>query len=271
MNNILLRILRKLFKYSVLPIANFLKVDLLLIAYQAQGILNFGSEEYTGEKYVLEEVLDKKIKSTQPVIFDVGANVGNYTKLLVGLFPSARIYSFEPNVKAYKVLADNFAKNSNVICENIGMGKDSGHAKIYSYSTLAHTELGTASKEALIGMGKVDDEIEEVDFQMTTIDTYCKEHRIEKIDFLKIDTEGREIDVIFGALGLIKSNSVKFIQFEFNSCNVYYRVFLKDFYDILTGYDFFRIKKGKLIPLGKYDSINEVFKYQNILAVRNAK
>ena len=50
--------------------------------------------------------------------------------------------------------------------------------------------------------------------------------------------------------------------------NVWSRVFLKDFYDNLKEYKLFRIKKGELIPLKEYNTINEIFKYQNILAIK---
>ena len=62
------------------------------------------------------------------------------------------------------------------------------------------------------------------------------------------------------------------MQFEFNEMNVISRVFLKDFYDLLGDeWDFFRLDTRKLIYLGRrYDSANEIFKFQNIVAIRKS-
>ena len=79
-----------------------------------------------------------------------------------------------------------------------------------------------------------------------------------------LDVEGLEYEVIKGA----KKTSPRMIQFEFNSMDVYFRIFLKDFYDLLPNYDFYRISPKELIPLGEYNTINEIFAYQNILCIK---
>jgi hypothetical protein len=48
--------------------------------------------------------------------------------------------------------------------------------------------------------------------------------------------------------------------------NVMSRSFLKDFYDILPDYNLYRLHKDGLIRLGNYDSSNEIFLFQNIIA-----
>jgi hypothetical protein len=85
---------------------------------------------------------------------------------------------------------------------------------------------------------------------------------------LKIDTEGSELEVLKGAEKMLCNKKIDIIQFEFNSLNVISRVFLKDFYDILKDFSLYRINTNCLIPLPKYDTENEIFKYQNFLAVR---
>jgi len=65
----------------------------------------------------------------------------------------------------------------------------------------------------------------------------------------------------------IAENKIKLLQFEFNEMNIISRVFLKDFYSLLRGFDFFRLDTQRLIPLPNYDATNEIFKFQNILAI----
>jgi hypothetical protein len=85
---------------------------------------------------------------------------------------------------------------------------------------------------------------------------------------MKIDTEGHEYAVLQGSQELLQRGAFRLIQFEFNQMNVMSRVFLKDFYDLLgEGYVFFRLSEHELIPLEGYNTRNEIFIFQNIIAV----
>lgn len=244
--------------------ARIANVDLVMTGYRELGILNSGNSEKTGEKYVVEKILPKLLNTDSPILFDVGANIGEYAQLLRENFPNAKIFAFEPNTKVYDILKKNVSK-LDVQCQNIGMGPIISQDKLYSYQD--STGLGTIKKEALETLYGLNEKIEEIEFSVSTIDYFCSQNKINQIDFLKIDVEGQEMEVLKGARQMLKSHKCPIIQFEFNNFNVIYRVFLKDFYDSLTGYNFYRLKKGGLVSLGKYDTINEVFKFQNILAV----
>lgn len=241
--------------------------DLITYAYQEAGILNFGDEETTGERYALEQVVRQYLPKNA-VIFDVGANVGHYSELLCDLFPDARIFSFEPNPKVCTALRERVAGRTNVTVEEYGLGAENGsRATLYSFAELPHSELGTMRREAL-ALYDVEDKIDEMEVGLTTVDAYCGERAIPRVHFLKIDVEGYELAVLEGAREMLARNAIDLIQFEFNEGNIFSRVFLKDFYEILHDYDLYRIKDGGLLALREYRTINEIFKYQNILAVR---
>ena len=112
-------------------------------------------------------------------------------------------------------------------------------------------------------------EVVSEEISLNSIDDYCLMNGITTIDFLKIDTEGNELNVLKGAQRMLTSNSINIIQFEFNEMNIISRVFLKDFYTILRGYEFYRLNTNELLPLGNYKSINEIFQFQNIIAIKN--
>jgi hypothetical protein len=102
---------------------------------------------------------------------------------------------------------------------------------------------------------------------MTTVDRFCKEKGLAAIDLLKIDTEGCELQVLKGASEMLSGGRVKVIQFEFGECNVFSRVFLRDFYEVLPGFRMYRLDSNGLIPLPSYESTNEIFRFQNIIAI----
>jgi FkbM family methyltransferase len=242
------------------------KVDLLTLAYKQIGVLNFGDTSTTGEVFALNYIAKRYITKSNHVLFDIGANGGHYTKLLREIFPEATIYAFEPLPRNYSILKDNLA-DQGVHTINSGLGSTSTKLIMYTFLKDDTGELATVYKQVLLDLYKAEDILEfEVDIK--TLDDFCELHNIHFIDFCKIDVEGHELQVLHGARQMIAGNRINIIQFEFNEINVISKVFLRDFYEILADYNFYRIKKDCLIPMLQYDSKNEIFKYQNILAIR---
>ena len=95
----------------------------------------------------------------------------------------------------------------------------------------------------------------------------CKRKKIKEVKFLKIDTEGNELNVLLGAKRLLKENRIETIQFEFNEMNVMSRVFFRDFLELMPDHTFYRLLPAGLLPIGKYSPLtNEIFAYQNVIA-----
>ena len=233
------------------------------------GVNRYGDDEQTGEAYVRQTLLPLlfSTKKVPPVFFDVGANQGNYVVALQAIFPKANIYAFEPNAHAFALLQKKV--NGAIKPVNIALGNAAGPALLSVYAQDKDTEHGTLHDGVLAEIFKAQ-HIEQLSIEVDTLDGFCHAHHISNIDFLKIDTEGHELNVLQGATEMLKRDAISVIQFEFNEMNIYARVFLRDFYQCLPNHHFYRIKNGELIVLGPYNIANELFKYQNILAVHQS-
>lgn len=246
---------------------------LLEAVYQNMGILKHGDHEISGEQFVLQYIVGPYASSkTRFVVLDVGANTGSYCDAVIRQIPNAEIYAIEPNPSAFELLRRNVQGN-NIRTFNIGVGAKTGVDKIYAYRQDHATQLASRYREAFSQLHRFNGElvqesdIIEIEMESVTLRDFCRENGIETVDFLKIDVEGNELEVLKSGNNMIVEDKIHIIQFEFNELNVLSRVFLKDFYDLLPQYEMFRIDSNRLIPLGAYDSVNEIFKYQNILAI----
>lgn len=198
--------------------------------------------------------------SEQSVIFDVGANKGDYVKLLYSKFPHARIYAFEPVQKVYEDLKKNVPVS--VKTYNVGFSDTEGHATIH----INPSKLGLSSlyNRRLDHFNKSLSDSEEI--SLKTISAFCKENNIKKIDFLKLDIEGHELAALKGTEGV----NISAIQFEFGGANLDSRTNFQDFFYFLKGYTIYRILYNSLLKIDKYKEEDEVYLTTNYLAIKNS-
>ena len=163
-------------------------------------------------------------------IFDVGANSGQSAIEYSILFPRARIYSFEPVRKSYGELQQRTRKNPLVSCHQLALGASKSVMKI-------DTSAGHSSMYAISNDG--DEEVE-----VSTVVDFCRDHQIKHLNFLKVDTEGFDLEVVRGAAALIDEASIDFIQVEasMNPENTFH-VYFTEFVTLLhhSGYRLFGI------------------------------
>ncbi len=222
------------------------------------------SGELSAIKYVKRKLgnQDKAL-----ILFDVGANRGNYSIALAENFSGIdfRIHSFEPSVHIFQELMKTIGANNNISPSNIGFGETTESMKLFSRGYLSLSGLTSVYQRRLDHYGIELSHNETI--QLKRIDEYCREKNIERINFLKLDVEGHEHKCLIGAGDMLKSKKIDFIQFEFGGCNIDSRTYFQDFWYLLKDdYDFYRIVKNGLAPIKKYNERLEVFKNINFLA-----
>lgn len=169
-------------------------------------------------------------------VFDVGANVGQTAKAVSTAFPSATVYSFEPVSSTFDELQKNTSSMSNVRCFNMALGARDGSA------TMTAKPLSTSNSIAATPPGELAEGTETV--PVMTGARFCKREGIKQISILKIDTEGHDLDVVSGFIGLIQQHRINFVQVE-ASMNPYNKkhIAFRDFCGVLEplGYVLFGI------------------------------
>lgn len=219
--------------------------------------MNYASPNHdeNGELVAMRYVRDR-IGRADPVLFDVGANIGGYSEELRRCFgPAARIFAFEPGLETYTMLRQRAESLGQIRTFNFGLGKTAASVKLYTpsagaaiasiYHMRADHPWATDSTEQI---------------ELRTLDEVCRLEGIDAIDFLKIDVEGAELDVLQGGRSLLDSGRVRFIQFEFGFRQVDSRTFFRDFFELLDKqYRIARIVGDGLCPLPRYGEELEVF------------
>lgn len=245
--------------------SKFEKVNKFLfnLGLRGLGILNYQSEYLTGERAWLKSYLKDKVN---PVVFDVGAHVGNYSMNVLLANPNSKIFAFEPHPKTYKQLILNI-RSENFKAFNFGVGHENGVFELYDYDTKDGSSHASLYRDVIKDLHKGNPVAYPV--KIITLDEFVENHKIETIDLLKIDTEGNEFNVLLGCKNLLRNNRIKAIHFEFNEMNIISKVSFKDFWDYLKEYEFYRIlPAGELLKIKNYSPIYcEIYAFQNIVAI----
>ncbi len=203
-------------------------------------------------------------KTEKLMIFDVGANIGEYSEKIFKLNNNCNIIVFEPSKKNFNLLKKKFKNfQNNIKIENQGVNSKSGYFKLY-YDKLG-SPLASLSKRSFLGSTLKVKGYERVKF--TTLKKYLTKNKISTIDLLKLDVEGFELQCLLSAGKYIKK--IKVIQFEFGGCNIETRTFFKDFWNFFNKkkFDLYRITPFYLIKLEEYSEKYENFLTTNFIAV----
>ena len=157
----------------------------------------------------IETELVKREIQKGDVIIDIGANVGYYTLLMAKLVGSdGKVFAFEPEPKNFALLRENVKINNyqNIILEQRAVANQTGKTRLYLCDTNTEMHRLDNSKNfkssILIDVVKLDDYFHDSEF-------------LKKINFLKIDVEGTEFDVINGMIRILENNKKIKILLEF--------------------------------------------------------
>ncbi len=187
-------------------------------------------------------------------VIDVGAHKGETIRLLLKNFYPKKIISFEASRNNFNILSKkidilkNKFPNTKIILENMALGSVSGHKEFKqmtesSSSTFANINFNSnylKKKKFFLGIKKDEDLYDLITVKMITLSDYLKNNSLDKIDLLKIDTEGFEFEILKGA-------EAELINFKLIFFEHHYDNMIKKGYTFTDINKLLRSKKFKLV------------------------
>jgi len=152
-----------------------------IIAMNFWGGANFSS---SGEIHVMKYVMSRlKDRPDDIILFDVGAHSGLYALEALRQFrKGTRIHCFEPSPVSFKKLEDLTKGFEDILTYNIGFGEKAETLKLYSNRN--GSALASLSKPTMAHFPYKEVHIESVCIE--TVDQFCKDRKVEEVDFIKI-------------------------------------------------------------------------------------
>ena len=191
------------------------------------------------------------------VLFDVGANHGEWSKHALSVFPDASIHCFEIAAPVFTELSGNMPRSAKIILNGFGLADRDERIRI----------MFTPSDDGLTSLLEPlsdDRDRSIIEADVRSGDRYLSSQGIQYVDFLKVDVEGAEPLVFAGFKDAFRLQRFRCVQFEYGhadtSLREYYRFFEEHGYRV-----------GKIFPdgcdFGGYESRREQVA-SNYIAVR---
>lgn len=135
-------------------------------------------------------------------VIDIGANLGYYALMesrLVG--PEGKVYAIEPVEKNHEVLCKNVQINKyrNVETFNLAIGDENSNREILLSVNSNHAtmmDMGQASGYYKSRMERIGGDT--INVPTVTLDRFVEENNIDRVDFIRMDVEGFEIEIVKG-------------------------------------------------------------------------
>ena len=244
--------------------------SLLVLAFEMIENNNNAKFAENGERFFVRELFKFLAKNAQApfVMFDVGANVGNYSRMLLDQArqdgTQVEVHIFEPAIRCVNELRERFGDLANVQIVDNAISNKNGTAKIFFDQP--GSALASLYRRNLDQYGIEMNASEEI--RTVRLDDYVRHSRLRHIHFIKLDVEGHESAALDGMGQYLDRAFVDFVQFEYGGANLDSASSLMQLFARFRAAGF---RVAKVMPRGLefrvYEAWMENFQYANYVAV----
>jgi FkbM family methyltransferase len=170
--------------------------------------------------YLLREDLRRVVSTDTPVIFDIGAHVGETIAMMSRIFDRPVIHAFEPSASSFAALSERKWR-CQVSLNRMAVGEESGEGVLHGYeSSSLNSLLLLDRKEPANPFAHFKDVATEA-VKLTTVDDYLQQTGLDRIDLLKVDTQGYDLNVLRGARKALQARRIHNVLVELNFIPLY--------------------------------------------------
>jgi FkbM family methyltransferase len=225
-----------------------------------------GDAVFMGNFEEAERQFVERFLKPNMIVLDIGAHHGFYTLLAshkVG--PTGQVIAFEPSPREYKRLLWHLRLNrrKNVLAEPFALGSHEGTTQLF---LVRGRDTGCNS----LHPPKTADPAFPVQVPIVRLDDYLERQGITHVDFVKMDVEGAELEVLRGATSLLSRKPRPVWMMEVQDIRTEaFGYSAKEIVEFLWERDFhwFKItQQGKLLPLSDLSELRDWSSY-NFVAV----
>ena len=216
--------------------------------------------DYGTIRFLFEEIFYRNeylfnSKNKKPIIFDCGANIGFATIFFKWLYPESEIYAFEPDKKTFEILKKNISQNKlkNVHLFNSAISDKNGNIDFFIDSKSPGSLVMSTKRER---MPK-----DKITVDCLSLSSLIKNKNLSKIDYVKMDIEGSENEVI---QDLNKNHQLKNIakfSIEYHHKITGHKSQLSKFLQIFENNGFEYQIDARCIPINAEDKVQDVLLY----------
>lgn len=182
----------------------------------------FGLELRRSKKSDPFWVQSQLIEKADPLIFDIGAAIGDISAKYRKLFPKCTLHAFEPFPEACRRLEQRFRGCSWFLLNQVAVGELDGLASFTSNVSPCTNSLLRTDPQAAESWGEgILDTKTELKVPVTTIDSYCQKNGVNFIDILKLDIQGGELNALRGAKALLREGRIGLVFLEIIHARTY--------------------------------------------------
>lgn len=140
-------------------------------------------------------------------ILDAGASNGHIARRLLGLFPSATAYAFEPNPAYQPVLDELAARDPRIRPQYMALSDHEGAENLFITESAGNTSL-LAPNQTLRQLSPDGSKVRSVTpVEVLSLDAWAQKNRIESIELMKFDIQGGELKAMYGAARMLQTHT----------------------------------------------------------------